>query len=252
MTFTKNAKQLSQYTLRALLLISTLAMTSCFLPLQQNEWESLDQQAAKQTFSAYKYALLNNLGKDAADLISEKTIQHYAHLRSLALAGSLEELNSLSAYNRLVVLNIRHTISGKMLQTMSAKDIFSYGVEQGWVSKEDVAPYDIGKINVFGAYASAELRRGDKNTNTLLEFLNENGVWRINLMPILKKTGQNFTLQISAANIKNENNTILKIIESMSGRKTSKTIWQPVINVKPLISDNTPGKRPTKTELDKH
>jgi len=237
--------------LHTVTVIGSLLLASCIFPLQKTQWETLDQQSARQTFSAYKYALLNNLGKDAADLVSEKTIQHYAHLRSLALAGNIEELNSLSAYNKLVILNMRHTISGKMLQTMSAQDIFSYGVEQEWIAKEDIAPYDIGTISVYGAYASAELQRGEKNTGTLLEFLNEDEVWRINLLPILKKAGQNFTTQISTTNIKNENEMILKIIESMSGRKTTKAIWKPVINIKPLISKSTTEKRAIKTELGK-
>ncbi|NOX42959.1 MAG: hypothetical protein GXP19_04385 [Gammaproteobacteria bacterium] len=244
-----NYRRISQHTV---LIISSLLVASCLLPLQQTKWKSLDQQAARETFMAYKYALLNNLGKEAADLISEKTIQHYAHLRSLALAGNLEELNALSAYNKLVVLNMRHTISGKMLKTMSAKDIFAYGVEQEWIAKEDIAPYDIGTISVYGAYASAELQRGAKNTDTILEFLNENEVWRINLLPILKKAGQNFTAQIPTADEKNENDMILKIIESMSGRKTTKAIWEPILNVKPLISDSATKKRPAKTELDKN
>ncbi len=247
------SKKLLQITL---LLISSSLLASCLLPLQRSERSTVDQQATRETFIAYKYALLNNLGKDAAGLISEKTIQHYAHLRSLALAGSLKELNSLSSYNKLVVLNMRHTIPGEILKTMSAQDIFAYGVEQEWIAKEDIAPYDISTVNVYGTYASAELKRGDKNTDTLLEFLNENGVWRINLLPILKKAGQNFSAQIPSKNVETENNMILKIIESMSGRKTTKAIWNPVINNKPLASDsttnNTTKKRGKKTVPEKN
>lgn len=242
------SKKLLQITL---LLISSSLLASCLLPLQQSEQKSIDQQATREIFIAYKYALLNNLGKDAAGLISEKTIQHYAHLRSLALAGSLEELNSLSSYNKLVVLNMRHTISGKILKTMSAQDIFAYGVEQEWIAKEDIAPYDIDTVNVYGEYASAELKRGEKNTDTLIEFLNENGVWRINLLPILKKAGQNFSAQIPSKNVETENNMILKIIESMSGTKTTKAIWDPVINNKPLASDSTTDSTTTNSTTKK-
>lgn len=236
-----------------ILLFSSLILASCVLPLKQSGWEqdqdlSQDQQSAKQTFTAYKYALLNNLGKDASDLISEKTIQHYAHLRSLALAGTPEEINALSAYNKLVVLNMRHTISGHLLQQMSAKDIFAYGVEQEWISKESVAPYELGNISVYGAYASAELLRGETPINTRIEFLNENSVWRINLMPILKKTSQSFTAQISGNEQKTENRIIFNLIESMSGRKVSDTIWQPVLSAKPLLSNQS---LPNKTIEDK-
>jgi hypothetical protein len=231
-------KKLHKY---LILIVSATFLASCVLQLQPEENENIDQQAAKETFSAYKYALLNNLGKDAADLISEKTIQHYAHLRSLALAASIDELNQLSAYNKFVVLNMRHSISGSLLQQMSAKDIFAFGVNQEWISKEDVAPYNIGTISVYGAYASAELLRGTRNTDTFLEFLNEDGVWRINLQPILKKASQDFTAQVAGQNIKNENAMILTIIESISGKKPAESIWIPVIDTRSIVSDQATG-----------
>ena len=227
-----------------ILIVSATFLASCVLQLQPEEEENIDQQATRQTFTAYKYALLNNLGKDAADLVSEKTIRHYARLRSLALAGNVDELNQLSAYNKLVVLNMRHSISGDLLQKMSAKDIFAFGIDQEWMSKEDIAPYDIGTISVYGAYASAELLRGTRNTDTFLEFLNENGVWRINLQPILKKTSQDFAAQIAAQNIKNENAMILKIIESISGERPAEGIWIPVIDTSSIVSDRTTEETP--------
>lgn len=223
------------------LIVASALLSACVLNMKQSGWEpdSVDEQAARQTFTAYKYALLNNLGKDASDLISEKTIQHYAHLRSLALAGTVEEVNTLSAYNKLVVLNMRHTLSNKLLQQMSAKDIFAYGVEQEWISKESVAPYEIGTINIYGAYASAALLKGEKDTGTLLEFLNENEVWRINLLPILKKTSQSFTARVSGKNLEHENRIILNIIESMSGRKTTKKIWEPALSTQAIMSNQS-------------
>jgi len=224
-----------------ILIVSAVFLASCVLQLQPDEDENIDQQAARQTFTAYKYALLNNLGKDAADLISEKTIQHYAHLRSLALAANIDELNQLSAYNKFVVLSMRHSISGSLLQKMSAKDIFAFGVDQEWISKEDVAPYNIGTISVYGAYAIAELLRGTRNTDTFLEFLNEDGVWRINLQPILKKSSQDFTAQLAGQNVKNENAMILKIIESLSGKKPAEGIWTPVIDTRSIVSDQATG-----------
>ena len=231
-----------------ILAVCSIVMASCVLQLQPDDDENIDQQATRQTFTAYKYALLNNLGEDAADLISEKTIRHYAHLRSLALAGSIDELNQLSAYNKLVVLNMRHSISGNLLQKMTAKDIFAFGVNQEWMSKEEIAPYNIGKISVYGAYASAELLKGTRNTDTFLEFLNEDGVWRINLQPMLKKASQDFTAQIAAQNITNENAMILKIIESISGEKPDEGIWKPVIDTRSIVSDRTTDE---KTESSK-
>lgn len=204
----------------------SLLLASCVLQIKQSGRESLDQQAVRQTFLAYKYALLNNLGKDASDLVSQKTIDHYARLRKLALTGQPAELERLPPFNKLVVIAIRHNIPGEQLQKMSAKEVFAHGVKEEWISKSSVAPYEIGTISVYGDYASAEILLRNKPVDTLLEFRKENDVWRLNLMPLLQIASQRFALQLTQ-NHADEDKVILQIVESVSGRKVSNDIWNP-------------------------
>ena len=200
-------------------------LNGCVVPTRPNVDESVDQQAVRQIFSAYKYALLNDLGAEAADLISEKTLRHYDQLRQLALTGDANELKELPSFNRLVVLAIRHNVAAIMLRKMQGKDIFAYGVKNQWVAKDSVAPFELGNINIYGNYAGGEISLNGSSGNSQLEFRKENGVWRLNLMPLLERVGRERSAQLNS--YPDENKTIVGIIEQMSGRKVDPGIWTP-------------------------
>lgn len=190
---------------------------------------SIDQQAVRQTFNAYKYALLNDLGPEATDMVSEKTLRHYDQLRQYALASDATELKELTSFNRLVVLGIRHNVAPALLRKMQGKEIFAYGVKNQWVAKDSVAPFELGYINAYGNYASGEILHKSMSTQTTsefrLEFRKENDVWRINLLPLLERIGRERSAQLNAS--QDENKAILTIIEQMSGRKVDASIWTP-------------------------
>lgn len=211
---------------RYLLLITLFSwLNGCVMPVRPSIDESVDQQAVRQIFNAYKYALLNDLGPEAADLISEKTLRHYDQLRQLALTGDANELKELPSFNRLVVLAIRHNVSTTTLRKMQGKDIFSYGVKNQWVSKDSVAPFELGNITIYGNYAGGDISLSGSMTSSQLEFRKESGVWRLNLMPLLERVGRERSAQLNSN--QDENKAILSILEQMSGRKVDAGIWTP-------------------------
>ncbi len=211
---------------RYLLVIALIPwVTGCVMPMRADVNESVDQQAVRQIFSAYKYALLNDLGPEAADLISEKTLRHYDQLRQLALTGDANELKELPSFNRLVVLAIRHNVPAITLRKMQGKDIFAYGVKNQWVAKDSVAPFELGGITIYGNYAGGDISLSGNATSSQLEFRKENGVWRLNLMPLLERVGRERSAQLNSQ--QDENKAIVGIIEQMSGRKVDASIWTP-------------------------
>jgi len=211
---------------RYLLLIALVPwLNGCTMPTRAIVDENIDQQAVRQIFGAYKYALLNDLGPEAADLVSEKTLRHYDQLRQLALAGDTNELRELPSFNRLVVLAIRHNVAAATLRKMQGKDIFSYGVKNQWVAKDSVAPFELGNINIYGNYAGGDISIGGSSTGSQLEFRKESGVWRLNLMPLLERVSRDRSAQLNSN--QDENKAILGIIEQMSGRKVDAGIWTP-------------------------
>jgi hypothetical protein len=204
-----------------------LVLASCVLQIRKPDSESLDQQAVRQAFYAYKYALLNNLGKEAADLVSKKTLARYAQLKNLALTGTREQLDIQPPFKKMVALNLRHNISGRQIEAMTAKDLFAYGVKEEWISKDTVAPYELGTVKVYGNYASAVVLYIGQTTDNILEFLKEDGAWRINLVPLLNKADQNFSAYLNQYDA-NYDDVIVNIIESTSGRKVNGNIWEPI------------------------
>lgn len=201
-------------------------ISACVFPIRQGPDESLDQQAVRQNFNAYKYALLNELGSEAAELVSEKTLKYYEQLRQLALTADANELKDQPSFTRLVVLAIRLNIPSAQLRKMQSKDIFAYGVKNQWVAKETVAPYELGSINVYGNYASAEVVASTgATTNAHLEFRKDGEIWRINLTPLLERVSRERSAQISST--ADENRAILSLLESMSGKKVDNSIWTP-------------------------
>lgn len=211
--------------LTALLLMT---LSGCILQLSKRPDENLDQQVVRENFNAYKYALLNDLGSDASDLVSARTIHYYEQLLALALTGDEKALKNLPGFDRMVVLSMRHNIPAEELVAITAKELFAFGVQDEWITKQNIAPYELGDIGVFGNYATANIRRGENNTERYLEFRKENGVWRLNLTPLIDESKQQFALKLSQLQ-GDENQAIVDLIESMSGNKVSKTIWNPIL-----------------------
>lgn len=206
-------------------LVAAFWLSGCVLPVHPDSDESVDQQSVRQNFIAYKYALLNDLGPEAADLVSERTLRHYDQLRQLALTGEAAELKELPSFSRLVVLAIRHNVAPAQLRKMQGKEVFSYGVKHQWVAKDSVAPFDLGAINVYGNYASGEVLHRSNSVQSLMEFRKENEAWRVNLVPLLERVGKERSAQLNT--YPDENKAIQAIIEQMSGRKVDASIWTP-------------------------
>lgn len=207
------------------LAVVTILVNGCVLPVHPGSDESVDQQAVRQNFIAYKYALLNDLGTEAADLVSEKTLRHYDQLRQYALTSDVAELKELPSFSRLVVLAIRHNVSPAQLRKMQGKEVFSYGVKNQWVAKDSVAPFDLGNVNVYGNYASGEILHRGNSAQWSMEFRKENEAWRVNLLPLLERVSRERSAHLNS--YPDENKAILTIIEQMSGRKVDNAIWTP-------------------------
>lgn len=205
-----------------------LTLSGCMLQLAKHQDESVDQQVVRESFNAYKYALLNDLGGDASDLVSARTIHYYEQLLELALMGDEKRVKALPGFDRLVVLSMRHSIPAEDLVAITAKELFAYGVQEEWVSKQTIAPFELGQIGVFGNYATANITRGETGTDRYLEFRKENGIWRLNLTPLIDESKQQFSLQLSRIQ-GDDNQSIVELIESMSGTKVDKSIWSPIL-----------------------
>ncbi len=205
-----------------------LLLNACVMQMSRHPFETLDQQIVRANFDAYKYALLNDLGKDASDLVSARTLHYYEEMLALALHGNETQVKALPAFDKMVVLTMRHTIPAADLSVLSAQDIFAYGIREEWISKHQIAPFELGNVAVFGNYATGNVVRGEHSTDRFLEFRKENDVWRLNLLPLIEDSKLQFSANIAKSQM-DENTTITAMIETLSSRKVDKDIWLPAI-----------------------
>jgi hypothetical protein len=109
---------------------------------------------------------------------------------------------------------------------MTPEEVFIYAVNQGWIGKDSVLDSDIGQLQVFGNDASGEYVRGGKPTPLKFRLTKEEGNWKIDLTALTPPADQAISLLIKKEGL-DEDAFIVGLVESVSGKKVSPSIWQP-------------------------
>jgi hypothetical protein len=204
--------------LTALIFTSHLALSA-----QASESE---EKLIRQAFLNYKGAILEQQGQSAVSLVNRATVQYYSRMKTLALEGEEKEVRQLTPMNKIMVLSLRHRLPVDDLRTMTPEEVFIYAVNQGWIGKNSVLDSDIGQLQVFGNDASGEYVRGGKPTPLKFRLTKEEGNWKIDLTALTPPADQAISLLIKKEGL-DEDAFIVGLVESVSGKKVSPSIWQP-------------------------
>jgi len=144
---------------------------------------SSEGQLIRETFVAYKAAILQQRGETAVLLVNTRTIQYYAQMKGLALEAHEKDVRRLTPLNKIMVLTLRHRVPVAELKAMKPEELFTHAVNQGWIGKNSVLDSDIGIPQVFGSDASAEYIKSGKPTPLKYRFTKEDGSGRSILPP---------------------------------------------------------------------
>jgi hypothetical protein len=213
--------------LRNIIQSALLALMFCHLVEPVRAIQS-DEQLVRQTFINYKEAILQQRGQSAVRLISSATLQYYARMRTIALEGLEKEVRQLTPMNKIMVLTLRHRISTDELRATTPETVFILAVNQGWIGKTSVIDSDIGQIRVVHKDASAQYVKGGEPTPLKYRFTKENGEWKIDLTALMPVADQAMSTLIKQEGL-DEDKFIISLIESVSGKKVSSSIWTPPI-----------------------
>ena len=110
---------------------------------------------------------------------------------------------------------------------MTGREIIVYAVAQGWIDKDGAASIRLGDFAVKGDFASGGLLgNGGEVSPFRLEFLREDGEWRLDLAEMLKiaRFGIDYAVQQTGMS---EEEFLLFVLEYSSGRKPGPEIWSP-------------------------
>jgi len=192
-----------------------------------------DEEQIKKIFQSFRSALTNGKGENAADLVSADTIERYQKQHDVAVSGDEATVKRLPIIDRMSVLLLRHQVfteklPAENLKVMDGRAVFAYSVNEGWIGKDSVMRAGLEQVVVSGdGKASAHLTMGGKLTPEEFHFLQENGSWRVNLVPTLEQAEKDCQ-GLAQSQGKSEDDYLFEAIKSLSGRDVDESIWKPL------------------------
>ncbi|TDQ06691.1 hypothetical protein [Pedobacter metabolipauper] len=181
-----------------------------------------------KAFEDYKYAILNDKGAEAADLIDSHTINYYQEMIDLVKKGDSSTVDRLPVIDKMTVFYLRHITKKEDLLKMDGKRLFIYSIDLGMISKSSVAGTTIGKVTVEKDFAKGMFLFDGKESPYYSHFYKEKGMWKVNLTAMYPFSNEEMKKAIVESGIA-ENEYLFKVLESMSGKKPGKEIWEKLL-----------------------
>jgi hypothetical protein len=206
------------------LFLAILALTAC--------GGRSENDAILETFSGYKQAILNKDGAAAVQHVPRETIDYYQQMVDWSLTADRDSLESLSTINKLGVLLMRQRIPADKLRMLDGKEAFIYAVDNGWIGERSTIATEIGDIQISGDRATAAVYINAQKAPLRYHFAKENGSWTFNLLKAMTAGDQGLKMAIRKAGMP-ENEFLLSLLESVSGRKVPDSIWEPLEKTDP-------------------
>jgi hypothetical protein len=196
---------------------------------------TLDNESVRACFEGYKQAILDQDGNAAVALVDGNTLEYYGEMRRLALEGKPEIVRNLSTIDKMMVLMLRHQTPVEDLSQMSGDSLFVYAVDKGWIGRESVISNELGDITVSGDHASGVHVSAGTETPLRWMFQKKDGNWKLDITSIMPAADQAFKQMIRESG-QSEDEFLVAILESVSGRRVPESIWEPMA-VDPQIKD---------------
>jgi len=202
----------------------TLAALFCLLAPTAHA-QATDTDAVREAFATYRNAAAARDGAAAYSRVDSTTRAYYEMLAQLARHAPAEEVRSLPFAEQLTVLASRLRIPAETLVGMDGRDLFAYAVEQGWVGR-DVVRAGLGPVEVRGDVARGQASQGAQMLPLALEFRKEEGVWRLNLVAMLRAAEGPMGLVMQQAGY-TPSAFVLRMLEGETGEPVPESVWTP-------------------------
>jgi hypothetical protein len=186
-----------------------------------------DMVAVEANFNAYKTALINNQGSEAAKLITSRSISYYESIREQALEASEAEVRSLSLPDKILVLSTRHRIASAKLLEMNGAELFAYGTEEGWTDISRMEKSEIDNISVQDDRAIGYIVFDGQQTDVPYYYIKEDGIWKFALWVQAQSSEEVLEEGIKYLGV-TEDEYLMMLLE-LTGRKPATNIWEPLI-----------------------
>jgi hypothetical protein len=187
-----------------------------------------DKAAIGALVSEHKKAIYARDGDKAAALVAEPTIVYFESVRKDALAAPEADLRKKPLVDRLMILIIRARVDVERLRQGDGKSLFAYAVKEGMVG-EEARTLEPGDVEVEGDMAKVGVRMGAQTLPPEVGFraYREQGAWKLHLMSVMKLAGPALEQQLKGID-PDPDAAMIKVLETLLGRKVGAEIWQPL------------------------
>ena len=93
----------------------------------------------KESFLAYKAAIVEADGEAAAEVVTEGSHEYFRKLADQALTLDRDAMHQIHLGDRVYSMLLRHTLDRGQLESMSGEEVVSYAVDEGWIGRENAA-----------------------------------------------------------------------------------------------------------------
>jgi hypothetical protein len=188
--------------------------------------QTSERDKVNACFQEYKSAILEDRGKNAAEVVSKATIEYYMGMLDIALNADSATVDQLGITDKVTVFTIRHKIPKSDVVDLDGKGFFIYAINTGIVGKSTVINTDIGEVKVDGNFATGQLVASGQESPMFFQFQKEDG-WKLDITSLFPASNTVLNQMVANSGM-NQNDFLFQIMQSLTGRYPDSSIWQPM------------------------
>lgn len=200
------------------------------------------EEGVSTAFANFKQALAARNGAAAANYIDDRTAAFYEKIRRAALRMPKNQLLKEPLFFQIEVFSTRLSFSKAEIEKTDGRGVYTKLAAAGETAALD-AFNSLTLIKIqptrAGASAIAHVSLAGRPGSVPLRFFTQGGVWKIDLIPLLKTATDELQEQIGVTR-RTPTETVEKIIErdffpimtQQSGKPVTEKVWVPLANAK--------------------
>lgn len=181
----------------------------------------------QKCFKAYKAAIIEGRGSDAAELVDNNTLDYYARMLEMSIYADSATVQEVSMIDKMTIFTTRHRIPKDTLLTMNGRTFFIYAINSGMVGKNSVVSLDLGEIDISGQFAKGQIVSAGQASPLSFDFNRENEEWKMDITSIFPASEMTLN-QMLKQNGLEENEYIFQMLQFLTNRPVDDKLWQPL------------------------
>lgn len=206
---------------------SLLVLSSCGESTPETPPKT-DAELIRETFAAYRQAVLARDAHKVVELVDRNTIGYYDRILSYAMEADSSKVRAFELFDQLIVLGIRQSVPAEKITGMDARALFVYTIEQGMIGEGNLQDLNVGEVEALSdSSARAQVTVHGQPQPLFFYFNRENGIWKIDLTSMFPEARIVVIKQMERTGL-SQDEYINETIELQTGQKPRSDLWHPI------------------------